>query len=75
LTHYYNTETNEYPRYQGDLELLGWTAGEPLPANWVEVLEIESLDYDCENEIVELLLPENKNGKWHQKIIVRPITI
>lgn len=34
---FYNTETKEYPRHIGDLELLGWQVGEPLPENWVEV--------------------------------------
>lgn len=34
---FYNTETKEYPRHIGDLELLGWQVGESLPENWVEV--------------------------------------
>jgi hypothetical protein len=32
-----NIETQEYPRHQGDLELLGWALGDQLPAGWVEV--------------------------------------
>lgn len=36
---YLNTATSEYPRHIGDLMLLGWSEGEPLPEGWVEVFE------------------------------------
>lgn len=34
---YLNIKTKEYPRFQGDLELLGWEVGQPLPSDWVAV--------------------------------------
>ena len=34
---YLNTQTKEYPRHDGDLELSGWSVGQPLPENWVPV--------------------------------------
>lgn len=38
MTLFFNKETKEYPRYTGDLELLGWKEGQALPDNWVEVI-------------------------------------
>jgi hypothetical protein len=75
MTHYYNVQTNDYPRYQGDLELLGWTVGEPLPENWVEVIEVSAPEFDNENETLELSLPKNIDSQWHQQIVVRPLTV
>jgi hypothetical protein len=64
---YYNTVTNEYPRYQGDLELLGWNAGEPLPENWVEV-EFVDMPQLLENQTVEELLPaQGEDGIWRMQ--------
>jgi hypothetical protein len=64
---YYNTVTNEYPRYQGDLELLGWKVGEPLPENWVEVVFVD-MPQLLENQTVEQLLPaQDAEGVWHMQ--------
>lgn len=40
MTIFYNIETKEFPRYQGDLELFGWKEGEEIPNPWVEVAPV-----------------------------------
>jgi len=67
---YYNTETNEYPRHDGDLELLGWSLATPLPENWVEV---HSADPPAvlENEIAYEVLPQLVSESWIQQWDVR----
>lgn len=62
---FYNVVTNEYPRYQGDLELLGWQLGQPLPENWVEVVYTDMPEV-TENKKVYETLPQNIDGVWTQ---------
>lgn len=62
---FYNTLTNEYPRYQGDLELLGWTLGNPLPENWVEVMSTNMPEI-TQNKKISETLPQNIDGVWTQ---------
>jgi hypothetical protein len=62
---FYNTVTNEYPRYQGDLELLGWIPGNPLPENWVNVIDGDMPEVP-ENKIILEDLPKEINGVWTQ---------
>lgn len=62
---FYNIVTNEYPRYQGDLELLGWTPENPLPENWVNVVDSDMPEAP-ENKIIREDLPKEINGVWTQ---------
>jgi hypothetical protein len=68
-----NVNTSEYPRFVGDLELLGWQNGEPLPEGWVEVIqdpipEIENTQTYIEN------LPQLIDGVWKITWTVRDLT-
>jgi hypothetical protein len=62
MTAYFNTETKEYPRHDGDLKLLGWSEGEQLPKNWVEVIYVEPImeEYTVFSETLPILI----NGQW-----------
>jgi len=62
MTAYFNTVTKEYPRHEGDLELLGWVKGTSLPENWVQVTYIEP---DIEMyTVAEETLPVLVDGQW-----------
>lgn len=71
---YLNTVTNEYPRFDGDLELLGWTVGEPLPENWVKVEYVDPpvVGVDETYQITEPTLHED--GVWRIGWTVRAMT-
>jgi hypothetical protein len=70
---YLNTETNEYPRFAGDLELLGWEQGTPLPENWVEV-EIADAPEHSEQEVVYENAPTKVGDVWKQSWNVRALS-
>jgi hypothetical protein len=70
---YLNTVTGEYPRHDGDLELLGWNPGEPLPENWVNVIETEE-PLPGTNEVVEFQPAVLLDGVWYTDWLVRPMT-
>jgi hypothetical protein len=70
---YLNTETNEYPRYVGDLELLGWKLGEELPLNWVEVIQ-DPTPHITENETYYLEFPQLIDGIWKAVWTIRNLT-
>lgn len=70
---FYNTETQEYPRYQGDLQLLGWEIGNPLPENWVEVENNDPV-YNPKTQTFTESLPELIEGKYIRKYQVRDLT-
>jgi len=70
---YLNTETNEYPRHDGDLELLGWSVGEPLPENWVVVEYTEPPEIDEETTYWEVP-PTLVNGVWKITYATRALT-
>ena len=70
---YLNTLTNEYPRYQGDLELLGWEEGQPLPENWVVVAEMPTPTTTYTQCFFELP-PKEVNGVYIQQFDVRDLT-
>lgn len=70
---FYNTSTKEYPRYQGDLELLGWKEGEPLPENWVEV-EVVEMPEHLPMEVAYEDEPIQIDGIWKQNWKVRDLT-
>jgi hypothetical protein len=59
---YFNVETKEYPRYAGDLKLLGWVEGEELPKNWVEVNYVEPVMEEF--TIMAETLPTLIDGEW-----------
>lgn len=63
---YLNTVTKEYPRFIGDLYLLGYKSGQPLPENWVEVQETLAPTFG-ENESVRQLEPKLIDGVWKQQ--------
>lgn len=71
---FYNIETKEFPRYIGDLEILGWKKGEPLPQNWVEVVPDEETTFDQSTQIIDMGTVINENGVWKQKKAVRDMT-
>jgi hypothetical protein len=73
MTIYLNTNTGEYPRHQGDLELLGWVAGEPLPADWVEIKYVEPPICGID-EIVEQAAPTLVNDEWKMTWQARILT-
>lgn len=73
MTVYLNVETNEYPRHDGDLELLGWKVGDPLPENWVEV-SIDPIPEVDENQTYQLQEPQLIDGQWRATWSVRAIT-
>jgi hypothetical protein len=61
---FYNIESNEYPRHQGDLELLGWKVGDPLPENWVEVEYVAPKELDVLEICSPAPLPVLIDGVW-----------
>lgn len=71
--YFLNTVTGEYPRHQGDLELLGWSVGEPLPQNWVEVAPVERPDCEESQKAIEIA-PVLLDGVWTQRWEVVDIT-
>lgn len=70
---YLNTETNEYPRHAGDLELLGWNLGDPLPENWVTVLLVDP-PIITETQTYTQNFPEKIDGIWKITYTVREMT-
>ena len=72
--YYYNKITEEYPRYTGDLELLGWVQGEPFPDGWVEVTDTDRPL--CESdETVEIANPvQDSEGIWKAAWTTRKLT-
>jgi hypothetical protein len=73
MAYYLNIETNEYPRHDGDLQLLGWTKGTPLPENWVEVENTEQpVISDLEFCVEEF--PTQVDGIWKRTWAVRNLT-
>lgn len=71
---YFNTKTKEYPRFQGDLESLGWTAGTTLPSDWVEVIATSYPDNVANDFKVVELEPIEQNGVWVQNFDIVPMT-
>jgi hypothetical protein len=70
---YLNTQTNEYPRHDGDLELLGWKLGEPLPENWVEVTQ-DDIPEIQDGQTYEIQPPSLIDDVWHITWLVRDLT-
>lgn len=71
---YLNTATGEYPRFDGDLELLGWQQGTPLPASWVSV-EIDPYPEIFDGQTAETTDPQqDAAGTWRVTWTVRNLT-
>lgn len=71
---YYNTETNEYPRHDGDLELLGWSTGAPLPAGWA-IVHPTAPPAVSGDEIAYEVLPQLVDSQWLQSWDTREMTL
>lgn len=71
---YLNTETQDYPRHEGDLYLLGWSDDQPLPENWVEVV-IDPVPDVAPEQTYELQAPSLIDGAWRAVYIVRDLTV
>jgi hypothetical protein len=67
---YLNTHTNEYPRFAGDLELLGWEQGTSLPENWVEVERVDVPEHSA-TEVAYENPPTKVGDVWKQSWNIR----
>jgi len=76
MSAYYNTETDEYPLYAGDLALIDVDV-DNLPSH-IQHVEIELDDlpiHDAENEyFIEKKPVKSKDGKWKPTFEVLPLT-
>jgi hypothetical protein len=70
---YLNINTKEYPRYNGDLELLGWSVGEPLPEGWVTVVETH-IPSVANDEAFTEAEPQEVDGVWTRIWSIRKLT-
>ena len=72
---YYNTVTQEYPRYEGDIKLIDptWEPGKSLPENWVGIDEEISIICDV-GYMIEEKLPVLENGIWKRTFVTREET-
>lgn len=70
---YLNIKTNEYPRHDGDLELIGWKLGDTLPENWVEV-SIGDVPSITETQTYIQNFPEKIDGVWTITYTIREMT-
>mgnify|MGYP006280375461 CR=1 FL=1 len=73
MAKYLNINTKEYPRHDGDLELLGWSIDNPLPENWVQVEEVVSPEVS-EGEVALELEPKLIDGSWVQQWEIHTLT-
>lgn len=75
MTLYFNPETNEYPRYDGDIQSLypEWESGTPVPTPWVEVQEVTEPEAQVEVMTYEGL-PQLISGVWKMNWESRPMT-
>jgi hypothetical protein len=74
MTAYLNTLTNEYPRHDGDLELLGWVPGEPLLSYWVEVEYVKPPTLLPGQTYEQIPPAQDPDGIWRMKWAVRDLT-
>lgn len=71
-----NTETNEFPRYIGDIQLLfpEWKEGDALPDPWVEV-EYTEEPLPEEGFVLDGAIPElSDDGIWRLSWKFREVT-
>lgn len=73
MSPYINTETNEYPLYEGDLALINVSLDD-LPA-YIEEVIVDIPDYDETTETIYEDAPQRaKDGKYHAIVKVRALT-
>jgi len=72
---FYNTATNEYPLFIGDILLINesWTSGMSLPENIVSVEETTPISAG-ENQMAYEVLPVLSDGVWKQNFAVRDLS-
>jgi hypothetical protein len=70
---YLNVVTGEFPRFDGDLELLGWTVGQELPENWVKVIQ-DPMPEITDGQTYEVNKPKLIEGVWKVTWNVRNLT-
>lgn len=65
---YLNLNTNEYPRYEGDIKLLNlnWTNDLPLPEGWVVVHSSISPEHNSNQYAIEVF-PKLIDGEYYQE--------
>jgi len=66
---------NEYPRFQGDIKIAhpSWNETISLPNGWIVVLKTKVPMIES-NQAVDELFPEDLNGEYFQRFIVRNLT-
>ena len=66
---------NEYPRFQGDIKIAhpSWNETMSLPDGWIPVLATEVPTVEP-GQAVDELFPEELNGQYFQRFIVRSLT-
>jgi hypothetical protein len=72
---YLNPETKEYPRHDGDIQLIDptWEPGDELPKPWVQVTELPFPTINADEAAVESE-PQQINGVWTMVWNIRPLT-
>lgn len=74
---YFNPETQEYPRFPGDIQLIDpeWDVDKPLPEPWVQVIDVPCPVYDEKTETFAEDLPIlNEDGTYTRNLFIRPLT-
>lgn len=71
---YFNTITGEYPRHIGDLELLGWSVGDPLPEGWVEFEYDEAPALPAGKSYSYLPPVEDSDGSWRSHFSISDLS-
>ena len=68
---YININTNEYPRYEGDILLIDpqWNSSLPLPNGWFVVNETSHPEYS-ETQTIKEGVPNLVDGEYYQNWIV-----
>jgi hypothetical protein len=72
MSFYFNTLTEE-AGFQGDLQILGWEEGLPLPENWVQVSYGEQPILN-DNQYFLLDKPQIIDGEWIANFTVYTLT-
>lgn len=74
MTIFYNIETGEYPRHEGDLKIVGWVENTTLPENWVAVENTEMPKVDSTKKVIEGMPEQYEPGKYKQKWIIEDLS-
>jgi hypothetical protein len=71
----YVSPENTYPNFIGDILLQNpeWMEGDPLPAGWHKVIEVNPPDIS-KDEHIEESFPQIVNAQYTQSFLVRPLT-